>query len=101
VTGVGWDYHQDVNGSSKEEDLGGAVLFEANAVVGSTQKGVGVIAGPGLVENLEIKPGEKYDSSCLSAIEGLGFGKVNKIFMVTEYVYLVVGSFKVVMPGFE
>jgi hypothetical protein len=60
-----------------------------------------VIAGPWLVEDLEVKPGEECGPSCLSAVEGLGFGKVNKIFMVAEYVYLVIGSFEVMTPGFE
>jgi hypothetical protein len=60
-----------------------------------------VIAGPGLVEDLEVEPSEKRGPSCLSAVESLGFGEVNEIFLVTEYVYLVGGSFEVVAPGFE
>jgi hypothetical protein len=101
VTWVGGDYYRDINGSCKEEDFGSAVLFKASAMVGSARKGVRVIAGPGLVKDLKVIPSEKRGPSCLSAVEGLGLDKVNKIFMVTEYVYLVVGSFEVMMPGFE
>jgi hypothetical protein len=76
-------------------------LFKARTVVDSTQKGIGVVASPRFVEDLEVEPGEKCGPSCLSAVEGLGFGKVNEVLMVAEYVYLVVGSFEVMSPGFE
>jgi hypothetical protein len=101
VVQIGRSYCRDVDGSGKEEYFWRVVLLEVRTVVSPTREGVQVVARSSFVKDLKVKSSEERGPSCLPSIERLGFGKVDEVFVIAEYIHRVLSPFQIVTPCFE